>query len=72
MAEASGENADVANSLVGVAFNVAIFGGAVVPLATGALADATGSLGTAMLLPALCYAVILAYGLYARRPQATA
>lgn len=29
MAEASGENADVANSLVGVAFNVAIFGGGV-------------------------------------------
>ena len=52
--------------------NVAIFGGAVVPLATGALADATGSLGTAMLLPALCYAVILAYGLYARRPFAGA
>ena len=50
--------------------NVAIFGGAVVPLATGALADATGSLGTAMLLPVLCYAVILAYGLYARRPAA--
>ena len=48
--------------------NVAIFGGAVVPLATGALADATGSLGTAMLLPALCYGVILLYGLYARRP----
>ena len=37
---------------------------------TGAVADATGSLGTAMLLPALCYAVILAYGLYARRPFA--
>ena len=49
--------------------NVAIFGGAVVPLATGALADAT-NLGTAMLLPALCYAVILGYGLYARRPAA--
>ncbi|BBY26820.1 MFS transporter [Mycolicibacterium sediminis] len=29
MAESSGENADVANSLVGVAFNVAIFGGGV-------------------------------------------
>jgi FHS family L-fucose permease-like MFS transporter len=52
--------------------NVAIFGGAVVPLATGALADATGSLGTAMLLPAACYGVILAYGIYARRPLASA
>jgi FHS family L-fucose permease-like MFS transporter len=52
--------------------NVAIFGGAVVPLATGALADATGSLAAAMTLPALCYAAILAYGLYARRPADSA
>lgn len=51
--------------------NVAIFGGAVVPLATGALADATGSLAAALTLPALCYGVILAYGLYARRPALT-
>jgi len=48
--------------------NVAIFGGAVVPLATGALADATGSLTLALVLPALCYAVIVAFGLYAVRP----
>jgi FHS family L-fucose permease-like MFS transporter len=48
--------------------NIAIFGGAVVPLATGALADLTGSLTTALLLPALCYAVIAAFGYYARRP----
>ncbi|HEV2598066.1 MAG TPA: sugar MFS transporter [Sphingopyxis sp.] len=48
--------------------NVAIFGGAVVPLATGAIADGTGSLATALLLPALCYAVIAAFGIYARRP----
>ena len=48
--------------------NVAIFGGAVVPLATGVLADVTGSLGLALLLPAACYAVILAFGIYARRP----
>jgi FHS family L-fucose permease-like MFS transporter len=48
--------------------NVAIFGGAVVPLATGALADMTGSLGLALLLPALCYAVIAGFGIYARRP----
>ncbi|WP_052072166.1 sugar MFS transporter [Sphingopyxis sp. MWB1] len=47
--------------------NVAIFGGAVIPLATGALADITGSLGLAMLLPAACYAVIAAFGYYARR-----
>lgn len=48
--------------------NVAIFGGAVVPLATGALADLTGHLGIALLLPAACYAIIAAFGVYARRP----
>jgi MFS transporter, FHS family, L-fucose permease len=48
--------------------NVAIFGGAVVPLVTGAIADASGSLATAMLLPAACYAVIAGFGYYARRP----
>ena len=50
--------------------NVAIFGGAVVPLATGAIADMTGSLTTAWVLPALCYAVIVSFGFYARRPVA--
>ncbi|MBN8845621.1 MAG: MFS transporter, partial [Sphingomonadales bacterium] len=50
--------------------NVAIFGGAVIPLATGALADVTGSLGLALLLPAACYAIIAAFGIYARRPAA--
>jgi FHS family L-fucose permease-like MFS transporter len=48
--------------------NIAIFGGAVIPLLTGVLADFSGSLGVAMLLPAACYAVIAAYGIYARRP----
>jgi len=48
--------------------NVAIFGGAVVPLLTGVLADVTGSLGSALILPALCYAIIAAFGWYARRP----
>lgn len=52
--------------------NIAIFGGAVVPLLTGMLADATGSLGTSLLLPAACYAVIAAFGLYARRRAAPA
>jgi FHS family L-fucose permease-like MFS transporter len=50
--------------------NVAIFGGAVVPLATGALADASGSLTMALALPALCYAVIVSFGLFAVRPVA--
>ncbi len=48
--------------------NVAIFGGAVVPLATGAIADATGSLALALILPAVCYAIIAAFGVYARNP----
>src|SRR6478672_5586860 len=48
--------------------NIAIFGGAVVPVLTGLLADKSGSLHFAMLLPALCYAVICAFGIYARRP----
>lgn len=51
--------------------NIAIFGGAVVPLLTGAIADLSGSLGTALLLPAACYAVIAYFGYYARRPLAT-
>jgi FHS family L-fucose permease-like MFS transporter len=48
--------------------NVAIVGGAVVPLLTGVVADATGSLALALILPALCYAVIAAFGVFARRP----
>jgi MFS transporter, FHS family, L-fucose permease len=48
--------------------NVAIFGGAVIPLLTGMLADMTGSLALALLLPAACYAIIAAFGWYARRP----
>jgi FHS family L-fucose permease-like MFS transporter len=48
--------------------NIAIFGGAVVPLLTGMLADASGSLAFALLLPALCYAVIAGFGIFARRP----
>lgn len=50
--------------------NIAIFGGAVIPLATGALADMTGNLGLALLLPAICYAVIGGYGYYARAQAA--
>ena len=46
---------------------VAIVGGAVIPPLTGAIADQTSSLRFALLLPALCYAVILSYGVYARR-----
>jgi len=48
--------------------NVAIFGGAVIPVATGFLADKTGSLALALILPAVCYAIITAFGIYARNP----
>jgi len=47
--------------------NVAICGGAIVPVLTGMLAD-TLSLSLALLLPVACYVVIAAYGIYARRP----
>jgi len=48
---------------------VAIVGGAVVPLLTGHTADAIG-LKPALIVPAICYAGILSFGLYARRPRA--
>ena len=48
--------------------NVAIFGGAVVPLLFGVIADSTGSLAVALALPAICYAIIAGFGYYARRP----
>ncbi len=47
--------------------NVAIAGGAIIPTLYGALADAT-SLATALTLPALCYAIIAGFGIFARRP----
>jgi FHS family L-fucose permease-like MFS transporter len=50
--------------------NIAIFGGAVVPVAFGAIADLTGSLTAALALPAACYGVIAVFGWYARRPHA--
>lgn len=48
--------------------NIAIFGGAVIPLLTGKVADASGSLAFALLIPALCYAIIAGFGIFARRP----
>ena len=48
--------------------NVAIVGGAVVPLLTGIIADLTGSLAIAFVLPMACYAIIAVFGIYARRP----
>ena len=49
--------------------NVAIVGGAVVPLVTGYAADGMGLRG-ALVIPAICYVLILTYGWYARRPRA--
>lgn len=43
----------------------AIVGGAIVPVASGAVADAL-SLSMALVIPALCYGVIACYGWYAR------
>jgi FHS family L-fucose permease-like MFS transporter len=49
---------------------VAIVGGAVIPPLTGWLADVSGSLAFALVLPALCYALIAGFGVFARRPLA--
>jgi len=52
--------------------NVAIFGGAVVPLLYGVVADATGgNLALAMVIPITCYAIIAGFGVFARKPAAT-
>jgi MFS transporter, FHS family, L-fucose permease len=50
---------------------MAIVGGAIVPLMTGHAADWVG-LKPALLVPAVCYAGILGFGIYARRPKADA
>jgi FHS family L-fucose permease-like MFS transporter len=46
---------------------VAIVGGAIVPRLTGLAAD-WSDLKTALAVPAICYAGILCFGVYARRP----
>ncbi len=46
---------------------MAIVGGAIVPPLTGLVVDGAG-LRLALVVPALCYAGILAFGLFARRP----
>jgi FHS family L-fucose permease-like MFS transporter len=47
----------------------AIVGGAIVPLILGQVADVTGSLKVALIVPALCYLAIFAFGVFARRPH---
>ncbi|MET0292287.1 MAG: glucose/galactose MFS transporter, partial [Steroidobacteraceae bacterium] len=49
---------------------VAIVGGAIIPPLTGRLADVSGSIAFALIVPAACYLLIAGYGLYARRPAA--
>jgi MFS transporter, FHS family, L-fucose permease len=51
---------------------VAIVGGAVIPPLTGWVADIVGSLQVALIVPALCYLVIAAFGLYAHRNRTAA
>lgn len=49
--------------------NVAICGGAIVPLIYGIVADASGgNLALAMIIPIICYATIAGFGVFARRP----
>lgn len=48
--------------------NVAIAGGAVIPALYGKMADVTGSYAIALIIPAICYAIIAGFGIYARRP----
>jgi FHS family L-fucose permease-like MFS transporter len=43
----------------------AIVGGALVPLMYGAMADVTGSLRVALIVPVVCYAIIAMFGLWA-------
>jgi len=66
--EGLGPRAADGSGLIGVA----IVGGALVPPITGATADVLGSLKLALTVPLLCYAVIMAFGIYARRPRAAA
>ncbi|MBD8532996.1 MULTISPECIES: sugar MFS transporter [unclassified Massilia] len=47
---------------------MAIVGGAIVPLLMGHAADTVG-LKMALIVPALCYAVIVCFGIFARRPR---
>lgn len=49
---------------------MAIVGGAIVPLVTGSIADAT-TIATALIVPVACYGLILAFGLFASRRVTT-
>ena len=49
----------------------AVVGGAIIPPLIGVLADKTGSIQTAFILPALCYLFIAYYGLWGSKPART-
>lgn len=49
---------------------MAIVGGAAIPAAMGLVSDASGSIVTAMLVPAACFAVVLVFALGARAARA--
>ncbi|MFC5067398.1 sugar MFS transporter [Flaviflagellibacter deserti] len=46
---------------------MAIVGGAIIPVITGGLADAS-TIATALIVPVVCYLIISGFGLFARRP----
>ena len=48
---------------------MAIVGGAIVPLITGSIADAS-TIATALIVPVICYGLIVAFGLSASRKVA--
>uniref|UniRef100_UPI0035CAF6F0 L-fucose:H+ symporter permease n=1 Tax=uncultured Sphingomonas sp. TaxID=158754 RepID=UPI0035CAF6F0 len=49
---------------------MAIIGGAVFPAVMGLVSDATGSIVRAMLVPGMCFLVVLAFGLFSARRSA--
>jgi FHS family L-fucose permease-like MFS transporter len=49
---------------------MAIVGGAIIPRITGSTADWLESLKVALTVPAICYAGILGFGIFARKPRA--
>ncbi len=44
-------------------------GGAIIPVITGGLADAS-TIATALIVPVVCYLIISGFGLFARKPVA--
>jgi FHS family L-fucose permease-like MFS transporter len=51
----------------------AIVGGALVPYLFGTVADVTGNIRMALIVPVVCYAIIAAFGLWAvKHPSSSA